>query len=69
MSDCPACGMRDDDWFLCRRSDCAVKAPAAELVVDAAMVDRALAATDFAINRTSRAWMRRALTAARKGGE
>lgn len=26
MSDCPECGMRDDDWFLCRRENCAVKA-------------------------------------------
>lgn len=26
MSDCPKCGMRDDDWFLCRRNDCATKA-------------------------------------------
>lgn len=25
MSDCPECGMRDDDWFLCRKEDCATK--------------------------------------------
>lgn len=24
MSDCPECGMRDDDWFLCRREPCAI---------------------------------------------
>lgn len=22
MSECPECGMRDDDWFLCRREPC-----------------------------------------------
>lgn len=26
MSECPDCGMRDDDWFLCRRDKCAIKA-------------------------------------------
>ena len=25
MSECPKCGMRDDDWFLCRKDECAVK--------------------------------------------
>ncbi len=24
MSECPECGMRDDDWFLCRRPVCGV---------------------------------------------
>lgn len=26
MPECPQCQMRDDDWFLCRRDNCAVKA-------------------------------------------
>ncbi|XAI96700.1 hypothetical protein [Synechococcus phage Ssp-JY38] len=25
MAECPECGMRDDDWFLCRREDCATR--------------------------------------------
>lgn len=27
MTDCHSCGMRDDDWFLCKRENCPVKEP------------------------------------------
>lgn len=32
MSECPSCGMRDDDWFLCRRENCATKAVPADTI-------------------------------------
>lgn len=28
MDTCLKCGMRNDDWFLCRKDDCAAKATA-----------------------------------------
>lgn len=31
MSECPECGMRDDDWFLCRRENCATKTPTKDI--------------------------------------
>lgn len=41
MSECPDCGMRDDDWFLCHRDKCAVKAPSDDLATIARLQEQA----------------------------